>query len=119
MIRTGPTNIQLRKLISELRKLSGKENVKLWKAVATDLSRPTRNRREISVGKISKCSRANETVVVPGKVLSGGEITHKVTVAALNFSKQAREKINASGKATSIQELMKSNPKAQKARILG
>ena len=119
MKRTGPTNLQLKKLIVDLRKLSTTQKVKLWKVISEELNRPTRIRRKISVGNIDKYSKANETVIVPGKVLSDGELSHKVIVAALNFSKQAREKINANGKAISIQELMKTNPKAQKVRILG
>lgn len=119
MKRTGPTNLQTRKLIVELRKLSTKQKVKFWKVISEELSRPTRIRREVSVGNIDKYSKVNETVIVPGKVLSNGELTHKVTVAAFNFSKQAKEKINASGKAISIEELMKINPKGSKVRILG
>ncbi|MFH0752654.1 MAG: 50S ribosomal protein L18e [archaeon] len=119
MKRTGPTNIQLKKLIVDLRKLSAVQKVKLWKVISEELNRPTRIRREVSIGNIDKYSKTNETVIVPGKVLSNGELSHKVTVAALNFSKQAKEKINASGKTMSIQELMKANPKAQKVRILG
>ncbi len=111
--------MQLRKLIIELRKHSIKQKVNLWKAISEELNRPTRTRREVSVGNISKHSKANETVIVPGKVLSNGDLTHKVTVAALSFSKQAREKINANGKAISIQELMKENQKAKGVRILG
>lgn len=119
MKRTGPTNIQLRKLITELRKLSVKQKVKLWKVVAEELETSTRRRREVSVESISKHAKANETVIVPGKVLSDGDMRQKVTVAAFKFSKTAAEKINANGKAISIEELMKTNPKAQKVRILG
>ncbi len=116
---TGPTNPQLKKLIVELRQLSKKQKVKLWGVVAENLSRSTRQRREVSVGDIDKHSKANETVIVPGKVLSEGNLTHKATVAAWSFSQQAKEKVNASGKAVSISELAKANPKAQKVRILG
>ncbi len=119
MKRTGPTNMQLRKLIVELKRLAAKQKVRLWKAVAEELEAPTRKRREVSVESISRHARANETVIVPGKVLSNGEMRQKTTVAAFKFSKSAEEKINASGKALSIQELMKANPKAQKVRILG
>ncbi len=119
MKRTGPTNVQTKNLIVELRKTSVKQKVKLWKVIAEEIGRPTRSRREVSLGSIGRNSKANETVIVPGKVLSNGDLPHKVTVAALNFSKQAKEKINASGKAISIQELIKENPKAKGVRILG
>ena len=117
--RTGPTNIHLRNLIRELRKLSTKNNVKLWKRIAYELERSTRNKREINLTKINKYTKENEIALVPGKVLSNGELTKKITVAAFKFSQQALEKINKKGKAISIQELMKDNPKGKKVRIIG
>jgi large subunit ribosomal protein L18e len=56
---------------------------------------------------------------VPGKVLGEGDLTKKVTVVAFSFSDEARTKIAKSGKAMTITELLKSNPKAQKVKILG
>ena len=46
-------------------------------------------------------------VVVPGKVLASGEINGSFTVAALNFSEVAKEKITkAGGKAITLRDLM-------------
>jgi len=47
-------------------------------------------------------------VIVPGKVLGDGEMDHKITIAALSFSQQAREKLKEC-KIVSIEELAKSN----------
>lgn len=71
------------------------------------------------MSKVQKVAKDNETLLVPGKVLSSGELTKKVTLAAWQFSEQAKEKINKVGKAVSIQDLMKSNPKGKSVRILG
>ncbi len=117
--RTGPTNIQLQKLIIELRKLSVKQKAPIWKRVAEDLSKSTRQRRKAHLDRINKTVKKDETVLVPGKVLSQGELTNKITIAAYSFSEKAKEKINASGKAISIEELMKTNPKGKKVRIIG
>ncbi len=119
MKRTGPTNQHSKTLIVALKKLSASQKVNLWKAIALELQASTRNRREVSVADIAKHAKAGETVIVPGKVLSDGDIKIKVTVAAFKFSQSAANKINATGKAISIEELMKINPKAQKVRILG
>jgi large subunit ribosomal protein L18e len=52
-------------------------------------------------------------IVVPGKVLSQGEITKKVQVAAINFSKKAKEKLEKAGCETlSIKELILKNKNA-------
>ena len=117
--RTGTTNMILNDLIRELKKLSTKEKVNIWKRIAKDLEKPTRQRRKANIFKIDKYTRKDETVIVPGKILSEGELTNKITVAAWEFSDKAREKINKVGKAISIKELMKSNPKGKKVRIIG
>ena len=97
------TNIQLVQLVQELKKQASQEKVKIWKRIANDLEKPTRNRRVINVYKLNKFTKSEETVIVPGKVLGMGEIDHKLNVAAFNFSRQAAEKIvNAEGKIYSI-----------------
>jgi large subunit ribosomal protein L18e len=117
--RTGPSDVNLRNLIKDLRILSKKENVKLWKRVADDLSRSTRQRRIVNISRLERYGKDGETLLVPGKVLSEGELSKKVTVAAFRFSDVARSKINAVGKTLTIRQLMKDNPKGKKVRILG
>lgn len=116
-MRTGPTNLELVKLIDELREKAAKEKVKIWKKVADDLSYSTRRRREVNLDKINMHAKDKETVVVPGKVLGNGHLSKHVTVAAWQFSQAAREKLGE--KAISIHELIKSNHKGKGVRILG
>jgi large subunit ribosomal protein L18e len=110
---------QLNELISELKKASTKENVGIWKAVAMNLEKPTRQRRAVNLSSINRVANDNETIIVPGKVLASGELSRKVTVAAFKFSGQAKEKIVKSGKAMTIMELLKQNPKGKNTRIMG
>ena len=117
--RTGPTNPNLQKLIRELKEKSLAEGTKLWKRLAHDLEKPTRQRRSVNLYKLEKHAKVGETIVVPGKVLSVGEITKKLNVAAFQFSNEANQKINKVGKTMTIQQLMKDNPKGSKVRILG
>jgi len=117
--RTGPSNEYLRNLINDLKDLSRKENVKIWKRIADDLNKPTRQRREVNLRKINLHCKDNESIIVPGKVLSDGELKKKVTVAAWNFSAKAKEEINKVGKTMTIRQLMKDNPKGKKVRIIG
>ena len=117
--RTGPQTLELKELVNDLKVLGGKENINLWKRVAKDLSRSTRIRRRVNIYTIDKTIRDNEIALVPGKVLSMGDLTKKVTVAAYQFSENAEEKINKIGKAISIRELMKESPKGKRIRIIG
>ncbi|MBS3127191.1 50S ribosomal protein L18e [Candidatus Woesearchaeota archaeon] len=116
--RTGPTNYQLQQLLQELEPKVHEST--FWRKVVTDLKKPTRQRRVVNVYKIDKYARDGETILVPGKVLSVGNLNKKVDVAALTFSAEAKEKINqAQGRALSITELFKQNPDGKKVRILG
>jgi len=107
-------------LIQELKKKSIEEKVKIWKRIASDLEKPTRNRRIVNLSKIDRYTKDNDTIIVPGKVLGSGDLNKKLTIAAFSFSEQAIDKIKLSdGKALHIDELMKSNPKGNKVRIIG
>tara|TARA_Y100000034_G_C6809105_1_gene363500 strand:+ start:150 stop:509 length:360 start_codon:yes stop_codon:yes gene_type:complete len=119
MKRTGPQTLTLRNLIRELNTLGKKNKVKLWLRIANDLEKPTRIRRTVNLYKIDKFTKDGETALIPGKVLSVGDLTKKLTIAAYQFSKTAEEKINKTGKAIKIQELLKSNPEGKKVRIIG
>jgi large subunit ribosomal protein L18e len=110
---------ELKQLISELKRLSIEKKVNLWKRVAEDLESPTRRHRVVNVYKLAKHSKANDVIIVPGKVLGTGDLDHSVTVAAFGFSDEAEQKIAAKGKAITIEALMKQNPTAKNVRILG
>ena len=116
--RTGPQTLELQTLIADLKKHS--LTSKLWKRIAKDLSKSTRQRRVVNLYKINKYAREGETIIVPGKVLSIGEIEKKVNVAAYQFSTQAKTKIeDKQGSAITIKELLEKNPDGKKVRILG
>ena len=117
--RTGPQTLTLRNLIRDLTSLGKKNKVKLWLRIAKDLSRSTRIRRTVNLYKIEQHTREGETALVPGKVLSVGNLNKPLTVAAYQFSEKAEEKINKKGKAIKLQELIKSNPEGKKVRIIG
>jgi large subunit ribosomal protein L18e len=118
-MRTGPTNTKLRSLIDDLRKQSFSDKIMLWKRLASDLEKSTRQRRIVNLSRINRFTKDGETIVVPGKVLASGELQRRVTIAAWKFSQQALEKIErANAKAISISELMQSDPKGKRVRIV-
>ncbi len=119
-MRTGTTNEQLKGLIDELRKKSYSENIPLWLRIAEDLEKPTRQRRAVNLSRINRYAEAGETVIVPGKVLSTGNLDRSLTIAAFKFSGQALEKIKkANAKALYIADIIKESPKGKKMRIIG
>ncbi|MEM4259932.1 MAG: 50S ribosomal protein L18e [Candidatus Woesearchaeota archaeon] len=119
MSKTIKKNPVLSELIREMKKLSIERKGNFWKKIALELERPSKNRRVVNIARINKYANDNEIVVVPGKVLSSGELDKKITVCAYQFSEEALKKININGKALTLRELIKSNPKGANIRIIG
>jgi large subunit ribosomal protein L18e len=120
MKRTGPTNPMLRSLVIELKKRSNDQSVGLWKRIASDLEKPTRQRRIVNLASIDRYTEENDIVVVPGKVLGSGALSHKLTISAYQFSDQAKDKIEQSGaKIMTLLELSREKPNGKKIRIMG
>ena len=114
------TNPILISLIQDLKKKAFENDAPIWKDIALRLEKPSRNWPQVNLERIDNNIRVKETALIPGKVLSSGNLTKKVTIAAWNFSDKSIEKIKkAGGKTISIQELVESNPKGKDIRILG
>ena len=98
----------------------GASDAKVWQRVASELRKPTRNRRTVSVSKLEKYAKDGFTLVVPGKVLSTGTISKKVNVAALQFSDAAADKITkAGGKVMSLEDAAKAQADGKKVMLIG
>jgi len=107
-------------MIRFLRKKSRENNASIWRRVAEMLSKSKRRRIVVNVSRISRYTRENDEIVVPGKVLGAGLIDHPVKVAAFAFSDSARSKIEkAKGKCLTIPELVEMNPKGSNVKIIG
>ncbi|MFH1664378.1 MAG: 50S ribosomal protein L18e [archaeon] len=112
MKRTGPTKEKTKKIISLLKK-NGK-NKKIWKDLANRIAAPRRKRASINLWRLETLSEQfkEKTLIVPGKVLAKGKITKAISVAALEFSGKAEEKIKEKkGKTFNLEEAVKINPK--------
>ena len=92
---------------------------RIWRKVAKDLSKKNQDRVEVNLFQINKNSKENEIILVPGKILSSGEINHKIQIAAHSISKNAREKLLQS-KCTimNIQELYELIPTGKNIKII-
>ena len=90
-----------------------------WIKAASVLSCPRKKRMNLNLEKIDKNVKEGETIVIPGKVLSQGEISKKIKIVALSFSEKAKEKLLKSGiKISTIIEEIKKNPGAKGIRII-
>ncbi|MBI4440226.1 50S ribosomal protein L18e [Candidatus Woesearchaeota archaeon] len=120
MKRTGSSNEHLRDVIASLRKASIEQNCALWKKLAAELERPSRQRRNVNLGKIARVTRENDFIIVPGKVLGSGAISHKLTISAYQFSGSAIDKLKQAGASiVPMPELFKEKPDEKRMRIIG
>ena len=63
-----------------------------WANVALILAKPRRQAVVVSLEKLDKKTKDGEIIVVPGKVLSTGDLTKKITLGAFAFSEKAKGK---------------------------
>ena len=98
--------------------IATKKNSK-WNEVASILSSPRRRKISLNLDEINKSAKAGDNILIPGKVLSEGEIEKKIRVIAFNFSEKAKEKLlRAKCEVSTILEEIKRNPEAKGFRIL-
>ena len=99
--------------------IAAKKKDKLWIEVASVLSGSRRNRIDLNLEDINKESKEGEKILVPGKVLSSGDLDKKIKVIALNFSEKAKAKLlKANCEVSNILDEIKSNPSAEGIKIL-
>tara|TARA_Y100000310_G_C20619464_1_gene782464 strand:- start:141 stop:512 length:372 start_codon:yes stop_codon:yes gene_type:complete len=107
------SNSELLETILEAKKLKG------WEKIAKILSGATKRQASVNLSQIDKETKVGDTVVIPGKVLSLGELTKKVRIVALSFSASALEKIKeAKGEAVTILEEIKKNSKGEGIKLI-
>jgi len=92
---------------------------KAWFKVAEILSGPRKNRTNLNLEELNKKVKDEKTIVVPGKVLSQGELDKKIKIVALDFSEKAKEKLaKAKIETSKILQEIKKNPEAKGVKIL-
>lgn len=98
--------------------IEAKKN-KNWLKIANLISKPRRLMIDKNLDEIDKETREGDTILIPGKVLSRGNVSKKLRIVALGFSEEARKKLKA-GKCeiVTINEEIKVNPKAQGLKVM-
>lgn len=101
------TNPKMIALVHFLKKQSP-----FWMKVSEYLTKPKRKAVNVNLSKINKIAKQGSVVLVPGKVLSDGEITKSIVIAAFSFSQAAMQKLSKS-KIVKIEDLAKENKKGE------
>jgi large subunit ribosomal protein L18e len=115
-VRKG--NSELVRVIVELRRAARAHGAPIWASVADRLERARHQTTPVNVGHLDRLVDADGWVVVPGKLLAEGSLSKKITVAAFQYSAEARAKVHAAGgSALSIHDLLKAKPDGTGVRL--
>ena len=90
-----------------------------WNKYARLLSQSTRKHSSVNLEEIDRQTSMGDTVLVPGKVLSVGEITKRIKICSFGISKEAVERLSKTrSEWISILDEIKKNPKAEGVKII-
>lgn len=98
--------------------IAAKKN-KEWFRIAEILSSPRRKRIDVNLDEIEKNLEGKTVLIIPGKVLSQGEVSKKGKIVAFKFSEKAKEKLIKAGcEIGTIVDEIKKNTDAKDIKIL-
>ena len=101
-------------ILVETLRAAKKTGAPFWLQAAGVLSGPRRRKIAVNLGDIEKATKEGDSIVVPGKILSQGEISKKIAVVAFAFSEKAKEKLlKTKSQAINIIDEIKKNPEAK------
>lgn len=96
-----PPKIQTITLLREAGKTSGR---RIWMDMLKRLKSHKSQMSKVNISKVSNLTQEGDVILIPGKVLGGGLIDHRIHIGAFAFSGVAVEKIRrADGEPLSIQ----------------
>ena len=114
------SNQIVQRLAYDLKKASKSNDAPIWLKLSKLAQKPSRAKRTVNLNKISQLTKDGDVVVVPGKVLGTGNMSHKITLCSFAISNAAATKITESGgKITSFDEMTKQFPTGKGVTLLG
>jgi large subunit ribosomal protein L18e len=114
------TNSVVIQMANTLHRASKKNNAPIWGRLADLALKSTRARRVINLGQLDKFIADNDVVIVPGKVLGTGSLSHKITLCSFSISTTGAKKvIQSGGKMLDVLQLIKNHPTGKGVKIIG
>lgn len=114
------TNTVVLNMAKELKEASKKNKAPIWSRLAELALKPSSARRTINISKIDKLTKNGDVIIVPGKVLGTGGMSHKITLCSFSISNSGAQKIlQQGGNILSYSELIKNHPTGKGVTIIG
>ena len=107
-------------MAKELKQASTKNDAPIWSKLAKLALKTSVSRRVVNLTKINEMTKDNAVIVVPGKVLGTGNVSHKITLSCFSISNSAAKKIiESGGTIISFSEMIKKFPTGKGVIIIG
>ncbi len=114
------TNQVVVEMVKELKQASKKNDAPIWLKLAKLALKTSASRRVVNLTKINDITKENAVIVVPGKVLGTGNVSHKITLSSFSISNSAAKKIiDSGGSVISFSEMIKKFPTGKGVSIIG
>ena len=107
-------------LIKELKSASKKNEAPIWSKIAKNALKSNSNKKTINLKKIDKLTDDGNAVVISGKILGTGKLSHKVLISSFSISNSAAKKIKESGgEILQFSDMIQRFPSGKGVKIIG
>ncbi|KFM15376.1 50S ribosomal protein L18e [Marine Group I thaumarchaeote SCGC AAA799-O18] len=107
-------------LVKELKQASKKNKAPLWAKLANLALKPSSSMRVVNLTRIDKVTKNDDVLIVPGKVLGTGNISHKITLCSFSISTTAAKKIiKSGGKIIRSSDMIQKYPTGKGVMLIG
>ncbi len=103
-----------------LKKASRENDAPIWAKVADFVQKSRSNQKTVNLNKIDETTEDGNAIVITGKVLGTGNLSHKVSVSSFSISNSAAKKIKESGgEVLKFSEMIEKFPTGKGVKIIG
>ena len=107
-------------MAKELKQASTKNDAPIWLKLAKLALKTSSSKRVVNLTKINDVTKEGEVIVIPGKILGTGNVSHKITLSSFSISNSAAKKIiESGGNIISFKEMIEKFPTGKGVRIIG
>ena len=107
-------------LAKELKNAAKNNDAPIWMKLSKSALKSNSNQKTINLKKIDENSNDGNAVVIPGKVLATGTISHKIILSSFSISNSAAKKIKESGgEVIKFSEMIERFPTGKGVKIIG
>ncbi|MDC0187346.1 50S ribosomal protein L18e [Candidatus Nitrosopelagicus sp.] len=107
-------------MLKILKKASKENDAPIWAKVADYVQKSRSNQKIVNLTKINQTTEDGNAVVITGKILGTGNISHKVSVSSLSISNSAAKKIiESGGEVLEFSKMIEKYPTGKGVKIIG